>query len=62
MKYHRTSMKNEECRGGKGISQRHLVAAAATVVDIVVDVVVVVVVVVVVDSGVADQLGGCVIS
>ena len=52
-------MKNEECRGGKGISQRHLVAAAATVVDIVVDVVVVVVVV---DSGVADQLGGCVIS
>ena len=60
MKYHRTSMKNEECRGGKGISQRHLVAAAATVVDIVVDVVVVVVVVV--DSGVADQLGGCVIS
>ena len=55
-------MKNEECRGGKGISQRHLVAAAATVVDIVVDVVVVVVVVVVVDSGVADQLGGCVIS
>ena len=53
-------MKNEECRGGKGISQRHLVAAAATVVDIVVDVVVVVVVVV--DSGVADQLGGCVIS
>ena len=59
MKYHRTSMKNEECRGGKGISQRHLVAAAATVVDIVVDVVVVVVVV---DSGVADQLGGCVIS